>query len=258
MQQESPPDLDTQCVNKEVHTYFGSIELGSVSNAKKSKKSLITLKIEGQNIEVKADTGAEATVIPYHLYKKITKKPLQKIQQPLKGWLATKPIHPKGCVRLQTQYENREMNLLYLVVDENFTPLLGCDACLDLEVLQFMNLHLIDTPAPSPAMSDTPTCGDQTIFQKDPILREYQDCFSDKPGSLPNKIHLEVDASVPPVVHLPRKIPVAMLEPAQEKLKEMEEDGIIVKEDEPTPWVSSTLVIDKRKLKDKGKDTPLS
>ena len=80
-----------------------------------------------------------------------------------------KPNHPKGCVRLQTKYENQEMNLLYLVVDENITPLLGCVACLDLEVLQFINLHLTDTPAPSPAMSDTPTCGDQTIFQKDPI-----------------------------------------------------------------------------------------
>ena len=113
-----------------MNTYFGSIELGSVYD-RKSKKSFTTLRIEGQNVEVKADTDAEATVIPYDLYKKITKKPLQKIQQRLKGWLATKPIHPRGCVRLQTQYKNRQMNLLYLVVDGNFTPLLGCDACFD-------------------------------------------------------------------------------------------------------------------------------
>ena len=45
------------------------------------------------------------------------------------------------------------MNLLYPVVDRNFTPLLGCDVRLDLEVLQFMNLQLIDTPVPNPAMS---------------------------------------------------------------------------------------------------------
>jgi len=83
-------------------------------------------------------------------------------------------------------------------------------------------------------------------------LCEYRDCFSDKPGKLPNKVHLEVDTSVPPVVHPPRKIPVAMLELAREKLKEMEEAGIIVKEDAPTPWVSS------RKVNDKRKDTPPS
>ena len=44
------------------------------------------------------------------------------------------------------------MNLLYLVVDRNFTPLLGSDVRLDLEVLQF-NHQLIDTPVPNPAMS---------------------------------------------------------------------------------------------------------
>ena len=249
----------TQSSSQEVHTYFESIELGSVLDARKSRKSLVTIQIGGQAVEIKADTGAEATVIPYHLYEKITKKPLQQIQQPLKGWLATKPVHPRGCVRLPTRYKNRQMDLLYLVVDGNFTPLLGCDACLDLEVLKFMNLQLIDSPEPDRATPKPQgACEDQTMFQKDSVLCGYQDCFSDKPGQLPNKVHLEVDTSVPPVVHPPRKIPVAMLEPAREKLKEMEEAGITVKEDEPTPWVSSMLVIDKRKVNDKRKDTPPS
>ena len=249
----------TQSSSQEVHTYFESIELGSVLDARKSRRSLVTIQIGGQAVEIKADTGAEATVIPYHLYEKITKKPLQQIQQPLKGWLATKPVHPRGCVRLPTRYKNRQMDLLYLVVDGNFTPLLGCDACLDLEVLKFMNLQLIDSPEPDRATPKPQgACEDQTMFQKDSVLCGYQDCFSDKPGQLPNKVHLEVDTSVPPVVHPPRKIPVAMLEPAREKLKEMEEAGIIVKEDEPTPWVSSMLVIDKRKVNDKRKDTPPS
>ena len=99
------------------------IKLGSVLDARKSRKSLVTIRIGVQAVEIKADTGAEATVIPYHLYEKITKKPLQQIQ------LATKPVHPRGCVRLSTRYKNRQMNLLYLVVDGNFTPLLGYDAC---------------------------------------------------------------------------------------------------------------------------------
>ena len=73
--------------------------------------------------------------------------------------------------------------------------------------------------------------------------------FCDKPGKLPNKVHLEVDPLVHPVVHPPRKIPSALLETAREKLTEMEEDRIIVKEEESTPWVSSMLVIDKRKWK---------
>ena len=90
------------------------------------------------------------------------------------------------------------------------------------------------------------------------MLREYQDCFSDKPGKLPTKVHLEIDPSVPPVVQPPRKIPIALQEPAQEKLKEMEEDGIIVKVEEHTPWLSSMLVVDKRKAKDRYINIPPS
>ena len=38
----------------------------------------------------------------------------------------------------------------------------------------------------------------------------------------------------------------------------MEEDGIIVKEEERSPWVSSMLVVDKRKAKDKDMNIPPS
>lgn len=147
----------------------------------------------------------------------------------------------------------------FLNLDRDFVPLLGGDACLDLEVLPFMNIQLIDTPEPNSVKPEVKQRDeDQTIFQMDQVLQDYQDCFSEKPGKLPSKVHLEVDSSVPPVVHPPRKIPVAMLEPAREKLKEMEDDGIIVKEEEPTPWVSSMLVIEKRKVNNQGKYIPPS
>ena len=42
-----------------------------------------------------------------------------------------------------------------------------------------------------------------SFFQTDPVLQDYKDCFSDKFGKLPNKVHLEVNPSVPPVVHPP-------------------------------------------------------
>ena len=259
VEQENSLYEDCQGKSEDVRTYFGSVELETVSDSRKRNKSLITLKIAGRDVRIKADTGAEATVIPYSLYTQITKKPLQTIYQPLKGWLAKKPIHPKGTVSLPTQYKNRKLDVLYLVVEGNFTPLLGCDACLDLEVIKFMNLQLIDTLEPHVVNSDTSRRDeDQSIFDTDPVLREYQDCFSDKPGKLPTKVHLEIDPSVPPVVHPPKKIPIALLEPAQEKLQDMEEGGIIVKVEEHTPWVSSMLVVDKRKAKDRDMNIPPS
>ena len=80
---------------------------------------------------------------------------------------------------------------MHLVVDGNFTPSLGCDACLDKEVLEFMTLELITTPESKQPEQKMPS-----FFLKDPVLQDYKDCFSDKPGKLPNKVHLEVDPSV--------------------------------------------------------------
>ena len=69
----------------DVPTYIESVELDSVSGTRKKSRSLITVKIAGKNVQIRADTGTDATVIPYELHKEITNKPLQKIQQPLKG-----------------------------------------------------------------------------------------------------------------------------------------------------------------------------
>ena len=43
VQQEGPPHEDTQSSSQELHTYFESIEIGSVADARKSKKSLVTI-----------------------------------------------------------------------------------------------------------------------------------------------------------------------------------------------------------------------
>ena len=236
---------DSDCLP---HKYFNSIELESVRSVKTSK-SMITLKVNGHHVKVKADTGADATVIPYELYRKISKKPLQKIQQPLKAWLAAKPIHPVGCTRLRTQYNSRSMDLLYLVVHGDFTPLLSCDACLDLEVLKFMNVDLIQHTGTESKSKTTHSGNMDNLIKTDPVLKDYQDCFSEYPGKLPNPVSLEIDESVTPVIHPPRKIPIALLKPTKEKLLEMEHDGIIVKEEGHTPWVSSMLIVDKRKRK---------
>jgi len=113
-----------------------------------------------------------------------------------------------------------------------------------------MNVELIDKLLPTTESSNAEKKKDMSI-PDDPVLSEFKDCFSNKPGTLPTQVHSVTDTSIPPVIHPPRKIPV-VLEPTKKKLKEMEEDGIIVKEDEHTPWVSSMLVVDKQKAEERS------
>ena len=230
------------------HLYFGSIELASIVNKHSGvKKNLISLKVAQKDVKFKADTRVEATVIPFDVYKSITTKPLQIIYQPLKGWLANKPVHPVGCVKLPVQYKHHKMDVMFLVVHGNFTPFLSCNTCIDLEVLKFMNLDMLEVPEAKEKQKGNDNIIKSEFFENDVVLSKYRDCFSLKPGTLPVKVHLEIDESIPAVYHPPRKIPVAFLGPTKQKLLDMESDGIIIKEDEHTPWVSSMVVVDKRK-----------
>lgn len=62
-------------------------------------------------------------------------------------------------------------------------------------------------------------------------------------GDLPGEYHIVTDDSVPPVVHPPRCVPVALRNQIKEKLDEMVASGILAPATEPTEWVSSMLVI---------------
>lgn len=97
------------------------------------------------------------------------------------------------------------------MVEGDFTPLLSRDACLDSEVMKFMNLHLLD-------IATHKKDEDLAIFETYSESKDYQNCFSEKPGKLPNDVHLEIDPSVTLVVHAPRKIPIASLDPGTWKL----------------------------------------
>ena len=79
---------------------------------------------------------------------------------------------------------------------------------------------------------------------KDPLLEEYADVFEGL-GKLDGKYGIVTDKSVKPVVHPPRRLPVAMTEHVQRKLEEMTADDVIAKVNQPTDWVSSMLVASK-------------
>ena len=63
-------EQETQ-LHHDMHTHFGSVKLDGVSGAWKKSRSLITLKITLKDEQIKADSGAEVSVIPYELSKEI-------------------------------------------------------------------------------------------------------------------------------------------------------------------------------------------
>ncbi|XP_054590187.2 retrovirus-related Pol polyprotein from transposon 412 [Nothobranchius furzeri] len=76
-------------------------------------------------------------------------------------------------------------------------------------------------------------------------MEEYKDCFEGL-GCLPGQHKICVDKNVPPVVHPCRKIPFALREKLKDELARMEKLEVIKKIDEPTEWVSSLVVLQKK------------
>ncbi|KAK0139299.1 hypothetical protein N1851_024069 [Merluccius polli] len=76
-------------------------------------------------------------------------------------------------------------------------------------------------------------------------MKEYRDCFEGL-GCLPGQHTIHVDESVSPVVHPCRKVPFKLRERLKEELARMEKMKVIQKIDEPTEWVSSLVIVQKK------------
>lgn len=75
----------------------------------------------------------------------------------------------------------------------------------------------------------------------------HEDVF-DGLGKLDGKYTVLLDKSVKPVVHPPRRLPVAMTGNIQRKLEEVAAEDIIEKVNQPTDWVYSMLVMEDIKI----------
>ena len=60
--------------------------------------------------------------------------------------------------------------------------------------------------------------------------------------------HMELDETVKPVVHPPRKVPVALRDRLKEELDKLVREKVITSVTEPTNWVSSLVLVNKPEM----------
>ena len=76
------------------------------------------------------------------------------------------------------------------------------------------------------------------IKSREDLIKAYPDRFEGI-GRFPGTYHIALQDDAIPVVHSPRKCPIAMRPLVDEKLQDMQDKGIITPVTEPTDWVSS-------------------
>ena len=116
--------------------------------------------------------------------------------------------------------------LQFNITEDDLAPLLSHRTCIELGLV---TINDCDSPSNSSGIKDTPSIG-VTVGIPD-LLEEYKDVFGGL-GDLLGEYHILTDDTVPPVVHPPRRVPVALRD--QEKLDEMVASGILAPSTEPT------------------------
>ncbi|XP_048252587.1 uncharacterized protein K02A2.6-like [Haliotis rufescens] len=179
---------------------------------------------------MKIDTGAQVNAMSERDFLKVCKfaGPLEKPDTRLYGY-GQKWLKIAGMTYLDCSYRNVSVRLKFYIVQEEAPSVLGLRACEDLNLIKvLLNIERLITDASS----------------SEKILRMFPDIFQGL-GCLEDKYSIQLDPEVKPVVHAPRKVPIALHEKVQVELQRMEDLGVIMKVEEPTEWVNSMVVVPK-------------
>ena len=103
-----------------------------------------------------------------------------------------------------------------------------------LGLLQFNHEQLVN------AISDT----DTSSFTRKQVLEEYNDVFHGL-WKLPGYYRIDMDPTATPVQHAGRRVPIPVRDELKAKVDQLEQQEVLAKVTEPTPWISSMVVVRK-------------
>ena len=131
-----------------------------------------------------------------------------------------------------------------LVNSTNIRPLLGRSACLQMNIISYLDNDALNKPktgsCPVYALDST------TTISKEGLIQQHPKVFGPGVGLLEGKYHISIDSAYPPVQHSPRRIPVAIQDQLKCTLEDLTRQNIIQPVTEPTPWISSMVIITKK------------
>ena len=178
-------------------------------------------------------TGSSVDILPYDDYVRATDdNQCEKLENTnIRLVMHNKSVvKPMGLARLQVHRKDAQRQVRFVVVRDKVVPLLSLQSCLDLDLIKINDCeHNRDIcngskhtkkettmpqretaharPQPEVARPKPEVTSKPKVLQ-DPVLREYTDVFEGL-GCLAGNYRIEIDTTVKPVVHPPRRVPCA-------------------------------------------------
>ncbi|XP_055622656.1 uncharacterized protein K02A2.6-like [Toxorhynchites rutilus septentrionalis] len=221
-------------------------EIGKiVDNSNKGGSVLAQLNLkfsdEWTKVECELDTGANTSLIGREWLDKLsgtTKVDILPSKLRLQSF-GGNPIKVLGQVKIPCHRKGRRFRLVLQVVDVNHRPLLSAKASRMLGFVKFCKSVTF-------SKTDSTNSEHNTLnvyrIKAQKIVEEYHTLFQGY-GKFTGTVSLEVDETIQPSIQPPRRVPIAMREKLKKELKQLETDGLIVKEVMHTEWVSNIVVV---------------
>ena len=196
--------------------------MGMVQQSKGSSPWSITLSVNGKPVEFKIDTGADVTVIPKSVFKKIPDVSLKSPTKTLSG-ASCRTLQVKGQFTANLNYQDKEATEEVYVVKSLNRSLLGRPAIEALGLVQRVN----------------------AVQTKTDLVKQFPKLFEGL-GKLEEeyKIVLRDDAR-PYALSTPRRIAIPLLPKVKAELERMEEMRVVSRVREPTEWCAGMVVVPK-------------
>ena len=133
---------------------------------------------------------------------------------------------PMGTCTLHCIHEGKNYELDFQVVNVDQKLLLSATS---FEQLGLLTVHVSQTVH---------------AVRKTDIMTEYADVFTGL-ECLTGEYHMEIDDTVKPFQHQPRRVAIALKPELQKKIDELKQKGVLAKVTAPTDWISSMVAVRK-------------
>lgn len=218
-------------VETEEDFFIGTIELNktkqqskvnTVTTESQCKKAIWTekLKINGKDVSFKLDTGAECNVLAEKSYRSLETRAKLQVSSCKLLTYSGHQMSPVGKATLICKYKGKSHEVDFQIIDANAPAILGRETCEKLGMVK--RIH--------------------EVKAEDDPLKDFEDLFVGL-GCLPGHHHIQINPEISPVIHPPRRVPVALKDKIVEELHRMEKLCVITRQHDPTDWVNSMVTI---------------
>ena len=200
----------------------------------------------------KVDTGAGGNVMPLWAFAKLFPNQLMKTGMPtglrkcntkLRAYNGTN-IPQLGALETPITWKDEEtkevnkMDTTFYVANTPEPAILGLPSCSRLRIVNLnCSVQLRKHGQPIKICKEREKVK-QEINSKDDLIKAYPDRFEGI-GKFPGTYYIYLKEDAIPVVHTPRKCPIAIWPLVDKKLDKLLEQDVIVPVTEPTDWLSS-------------------